>query len=206
MVYGCKSNKPLNSTDPNHKRRISLLNADFKIISGIYNTRLKGLSDHTLSKAQLAVGSDRRIHHGINKARDAIFMASERNQKCGILDNDYKAAFDYMVLKWVFKVLLAKGIDEEVVNRLYSLYNNHMTVVVVNGVQGRCFLNIRWSIRQGDKPSSTFFCYGIDPLLDWLERTWSSKRRHPSAICCSIRASRHGWCKTLCCLQGHPCP
>ena len=64
-------------------------------------------------------------------------MASERNQKCGILDNDYKAAFDYMVLKWVFKVLLAKGIDEEVVNRLYNLYNNHMTVVVVNGVQGR---------------------------------------------------------------------
>ena len=169
MVYGCKSNKPANSTDPNHKRRISLLNADFKIISGIYNTRLIGLADNTLSKAQLAVGSDRRIHHGINKARDAIFMASERNQKCGILDNDYKAAFDYMVLKWVFKVLLAKGIDEEVVNRLYNLYNNHMTVVVVNGVQGRCFLNTRWSIRQGDKPSSTFFCYGIDPLLDWLE-------------------------------------
>ena len=170
MVYGCKSNKPSNSTDPNHKRRISLLNADFKIISGIYNTRLKGLADHTLSKAQLAVGSDRRIHHGINKARDAIFMASERNQKCGILDNDYKAAFDFMVLKWVFKVLLAKGIDEEVVNRFHNLYNNHMTVVVVNGVQGGCFPNIRWSIRQGDKPSSTFFCYGIDPLLDWLEK------------------------------------
>ena len=115
------------------------------------------------------MGSDRRIHHGINKARDAIFMASERNQKCGILDNDYKAAFDFMVLKWVFKVLLAKGIDEEVVNRFHNLYNNHMTVVVVNGVQGGCFPNIRWSIRQGDKPSSTFFCYGIDPLLDWLE-------------------------------------
>ena len=47
-------------------------------------------------------------------------MASERNQKCGILDNDYKAAFDYMVLKWVFKVLIAKGIDKEVVNRFYS--------------------------------------------------------------------------------------
>ena len=58
MVYGCKANKPANSTDPNHKRRISLLNADFKIISGIYNSRLKGLADHTLSKAQLSVGSD----------------------------------------------------------------------------------------------------------------------------------------------------
>ena len=56
MVYGCKANKPANSTDPNHKRRISLLNADFKIISGIYNSRLKGLADHTLSKAQFLCG------------------------------------------------------------------------------------------------------------------------------------------------------
>ena len=75
-----------------------------------------------------------------------------------------------MVLKWVFKVLQAKGKDSWVVDRLYNLYNNHITVVVVNGVQGRSFLNVRWSIRQGDRPSSTFFCYGLDPLLDWLEK------------------------------------
>ena len=169
MVYGCKANKPSNSLDPSHKRRISLLNADFKIISGIENIRFKKVATHTLSKSQLAVGDDRRIHHGINKVRDAIFAASNRNQKCGVLDNDYMAAFDYMVLTWVFQVLLAKGLDKQVVNRLYNLYNNHLTVVVINGVQGRCFSNTRWSIRQGDRPSSMFFVYGLDPLLNWLE-------------------------------------
>ena len=60
---------------------------------------------------------------GINKASDAIFAASESNQKCGILDNDYKSAFDFMVSKWVIKVLLAKGMDSQVVNRLHSLKN-----------------------------------------------------------------------------------
>ena len=90
-------------------------------------------------------------------------------KKCGILDNDYKSAFDFMVLKWVFKVLLAKGMDSQAVNRLHNLYNNHVTVVVVNGVQGRSFPNVRWSIRQGDRPSSLLFCFGLDPLLDWLE-------------------------------------
>ena len=85
------------------------------------------------------------------------------------MDNDYKSSFDFMVLKWVFKVLLAKGMDSKVVNRLHNLYNNHVTVVVVNGVQGRSFPNVRWSIRQGDRPSSLFFCYGLHPLLDWLE-------------------------------------
>ena len=170
MVYGCKANKPSNSLDPSHKRRISLLNADFKIISGIENIRFKKVATHTLSKSQLAVGDDRRIHHGINKVRDAIFAASNRNQKCGVLDNDYMAAFDYMVLTWVFQVLLAKGLDKQVVNRLHNLYSNHLTVVVINGVQGRCFPNTRWSIRQGDRPSSIFFTYGLDPLLIWLEK------------------------------------
>ena len=34
------------------------------------------------------VGDDRRIHHKIHKVRDTIFAASNRNQKCGVLDHD----------------------------------------------------------------------------------------------------------------------
>ena len=59
--------------------------------------------------------------------------------------------------------------DEIVINRLKAMYDNHMTVVVVNNIHGKCFPNHRWSIRQGDRPSSIFFCYGLDPHLDWLE-------------------------------------
>ena len=49
------------------------------------------------------------------------------------------------------------------------MYKDHLTVVVVNNIHGRCFKNNRWSIRQGDRPSSILFCYGLDPHLDWLE-------------------------------------
>ena len=170
MVYGNKANKPINSPDPKHKRRISLLNSDFKVISGIPNQRLKKVATHTLNQNQLSAGDDRRIHHGINKARDAIFMASSRNQGAGILDNDYMAAFDFMVLTWVFQVLEAKGVAKQFINTLRNMYDNHLTVVVVNNIQGKCFKNYRWSIRQGDRPSSLLFCYGLDPHLDWLEK------------------------------------
>ena len=170
MVYGAKNNKPPNSIDPNHKRRISLLNSDFKVITGTINKKFKTVATHTLSPNQLSVGDDRRIHHGINKARDAIQAAGSRNEGVGILDNDYKAAFDYMVLTWILKVLQAKGLDIEVINTILNLYGNNLTVVVVNNVQGSCFLNTRWSVRQGDRPSSIFFCYGLDPHLDWLEK------------------------------------
>ena len=170
MVYGAKANKPLNSPDPKHKRRISLLNSDFKIISGIYNNRFKKVATHTLNPNQYSVGCDRNIHHGISKARDAIFAASSSKIGVGILDNDYMAAFDYMVLTWVFKVLKAKGLDETVIERLKNLYENHLTVVVVNNISGKCYPNNRWSIRQGDRPSSILFCYGLDPHLYWLEK------------------------------------
>ena len=47
MIYGAKANKPPTLTDPKHKRRISLLNSDFKIVSGIDNDRFKKVSTHT---------------------------------------------------------------------------------------------------------------------------------------------------------------
>ena len=88
----------------------------------------------------------------------------------GILDNDYKAAFDFMVLHWVLRVLKAKGLDQQVITRLTNIYSNNLTIVVVNNILGKVIPNNYWSIRQGDRPSSTLFCYGIDPHLVWLER------------------------------------
>ena len=61
----------------------------------------------------------------------------------GILDNDYKAAFDYMVRTCVLNVLEAKGMDKESINSILNLYSNNLKVVVVNNVQGSCFPNIR---------------------------------------------------------------
>ena len=75
MVFGTKP-KNGNSILVNDKRRLSQLNSDFKIITGIENYRFKSTATHTLSSCQLAVGTDRRIHHGINTARDAIAAAT----------------------------------------------------------------------------------------------------------------------------------
>ena len=167
MVFGNKPKKP-NSTKPTDKRKISLLNSDFKVITGVDNNRFKKVATHTLSPCQLAAGDDRRIHHGINSARDAIAAAGTGREGVGILDNDYKAAFDFMVLTWVLKVLLAKGLAQEVINRLLNLYSDNITIVVINNILGQSYENKRWSIRQGDRPSSIIFCYGIDPHLVWL--------------------------------------
>ena len=170
MVFGNKPKKA-GSLLPKDKRRISLLNSDFKVASGLEASRFKKTITRTLSPNQLVAGEDRRIHHGIAKARNAIYSAGREVKKgCGILDTDYMSAFDLLVLDWVFLVLAKKGLCKEAIDRIKNLYKNNISVVVVNNIQGKAVLNIRLSLRQGDVPSMHFFAYAIDPLLILLDR------------------------------------
>ena len=115
-------------------------------------------------------GKDRRIHHGINLARDAIWAAGKRGQGCGILDTDLVAGFDYMTLSRCLRVLEKKGACAEFITRLENMYSNNLSVVVVNNIQGAAVKNVRLTLRQGDIPSMELFCFGIDPLIHRLER------------------------------------
>ena len=169
MVFGSKPKKP-NSIRPGDKRRISLLNSDFKVVTGLEAQMFGKTATHTLSPVQLVAGSDRRIHHGINLARDAIQQAGKAKSGCGLLDLDFMAGFDWLDMAWVYLVLSKKGVCQEVISRIKRLYSDSITVVVVNNVHGKPFPNNRASLRQGDVPSMYWFAAGIDPLLVYLER------------------------------------
>ena len=58
MVYGSKPKKPF-SLIPGDKRRISLLNSDFKLMTGLEASQYKNTFSHTLSRYQMVAGSDR---------------------------------------------------------------------------------------------------------------------------------------------------
>ena len=49
------------------------------------------------SRLQLVAGDNRKIHHGIALARDAIHAAGNSRKGCGILDTVLVAAFDWKV-------------------------------------------------------------------------------------------------------------
>ena len=157
-------------TKPEDKRRISLLNSDFKVACGLEARLLKKTLTHSLSPLQLVAGEERRIHHGINLARDAIWAAGKRGQGCGILDTDLVAGFDYMSLSWCLRVMEKKGACPELIARLKNLYSNNYSLVVVNNMPGAAVKNVRLTLRQGDVPSMELFSFGIDPLLCLLER------------------------------------
>jgi hypothetical protein len=113
-----------------------------------------------VSPLQLLAGEDRRIHHGINFARNAIYAAvTPGHPGCGILDTDLIAAFDWLCLDWAYKVLEKKGLPKQAILRLQNLYRDNVAVVVVNSIQGKCVKNVRLSLKQGDLPSMDLFSY-----------------------------------------------
>ena len=71
---------------------------------------------------------------------------------------DFIAAFDWLVIDWVFMVLKRKVMDTTI-NRIRNLYKNNITICVVNNTMGRAFINTRMSLRQGDVPSMHCFAF-----------------------------------------------
>ena len=170
MVFGVKPGKS-NSLLPTDLRRISLLNCDFKLITSIVARRFKSTMTHTVSPLQLVAGDDRRIHHGIARARDAIQAASKSGVGCALLNLDFMATFDYQVFNdWVLPVLRARGLSENVEKNLVNIFNDRITVPVVNSVQGQAVKNKRGNLSQGCPSAMNWFSYAIDPLLCFLER------------------------------------
>ena len=170
MVFGNKPGKKAKSLLISDRRKISLLNVDFKVMTGIEAARIKKSMTRTISPNQLVTGGDRRISHGVAKARDAIHAASSLKTGCGILDTDLVAAFCNMVLTWCLMVLRKKGLSENVLKRYENLYNDHVSIVVVNTILGRSVRNSRLTIRQGDKFAMELFTFGMDPILIYLEK------------------------------------
>ena len=151
------------------KRKLSLLNTDFKTLTGVETSRHNDIIDHTVSANQFAVGKNKKIHQAIALARDAIFASSKIKSGCGITDLDFEAAFNSLCMEWVKAVLRKKGLHPEAVSRIKRIYSDGVTIPVVNSKHGEDIKNSSRSLRQGDCPSSLWFSYGVNPLLIFLK-------------------------------------
>ena len=75
MVFGNKPGKKAKSPLISDRRKLSLINVDFKIMTGIEATQIRTTMTRTISSLQLVTGGDKRISHGVAMARDAIHAA-----------------------------------------------------------------------------------------------------------------------------------
>merc|ERR1712240_411073 len=155
------------------RSQISLLNADFKILTGIENKRFSTIISHIICPSQFALGKEKRIHHAIALARDTIFLSNSRQKGAAIADLDFKSAFDLLCMDWVYKVMEKKGLSQIVIARIKRYYGDSYTIPIINSIPGKRIKNQRVTLRQGDCPSSLWFGIAIDPLLAYMNRRLS---------------------------------
>ena len=78
----------------------------------------------------------------INQARDCINAVSRTTTGCALVDLIVIAAFDFTELDWVFHLMRAKRVSEDVIRRLSNIYSNCIKFPVINNVPGSPIINL----------------------------------------------------------------
>ena len=152
-------------------RKLALLQADFKVLSGVLVNRLKKTENHTLSEHQYSSGG-KKISHGVCRMRNAIESIKPTSKGCAVIETDFASAFDFMSVSWIWKVLKKKGCSEVFISVLRNLYEETDCFVscIVNNEQQEKMVNRRKNIRQGDRISTTLYSFAADGLLISLNK------------------------------------
>lgn len=168
LVFSQKPGKTA-SILPRDKRKLAMLQTDWKILTGILAARLRKTEGHTMSEHQYAAGP-RRITHAICKARDAIQSISPNQKGCGICEMDFKSAYDKIALGWTWKVLSKKKCSPAFIETMRQLYETSYVISIINNQQQPRILNKRKNIKQGDRASTLLYNFSADALLVHLHK------------------------------------
>ena len=181
MVFSPKPGKS-SSIRPKDKRKISMLQADFKVVTGVLAARLRKTDSHTLSPRQYAVG-DKKITHGINMFRDAIHNLPANGRGAAVVETDFQQAYDLLAVSWTWLVLEAKGCSPSFVSTMRRIYEESpdYVITIINNEQQKKILNLRNSIKQGCRGSTELFTHSIDPVLAKLDRNLAGICYHKMA-------------------------
>ena len=73
-------------------------------------------------------------------------------------------------MEWIKLVLDKKGVCNSVIERFSNIYSEGITIPIVNNKMCKKIPNKRLSLRQGDRPSGTWFNFSIEGLLVFLDK------------------------------------
>ena len=87
-------------------RPITLLNADYKILSKVLVKRMKPALPSVISSSQLCTVGDKNILFGVNNILSSLFYVKSKKQKACLLSLDFFKAYDRVVLDYLLKVMI----------------------------------------------------------------------------------------------------
>lgn len=180
-----------NRTDIANYRPITVLNADYKLMTRIFAMRIATVAPHLVHKSQAGFMKGRNIADHTDLTHYMISKCEMAEENGAIVFLDQEKAYDKILHPYLWEVMKSMGFPDKLIQTIKTLYSNAYTSIIINGVAGIPFRVTR-GVRQGDPLSCLLFNIAIEPLSKMLlthiraQRlydTWASRAACHNTIC-----------------------
>ena len=145
-------------------RPITLLNADYKLLTKTLGLRLKKVLPNLIHKDQNGFIPGGSIFFSNHTLRDILFYCKKENLDLILLALDYTKAFDSVDFQFIYKTFEHFGFGENFKKWIKIIFNGGKSCVANNGHTSENF-DIQRSTRQGDPISPLIFILGLEILF-----------------------------------------
>ena len=163
-------------------RPITLLCADYKILTMILSNRMMTVMEEIILSGQLCSVRGKNIHFGTHNLLSAMMHSEERvklaefhgfnSSRAGgsvLVSYDLFKAYDRVFIGYLVKVMEAMGFGEKFISWVVMLHDGASTQFILNFLTNP--LDILISVRQGDPLAMCLFIIFIEPLLMMIRKT-----------------------------------
>uniref|UniRef100_A0AAV2JEY9 15-oxoprostaglandin 13-reductase n=1 Tax=Knipowitschia caucasica TaxID=637954 RepID=A0AAV2JEY9_KNICA len=148
-------------------RPVSLLCMDYKILSKVLASRLRGVMASVIHVDQTYCVPSRLIGDNITLIREVLEVSGSLGINLGLISIDQEKAFDRVEHQYLWQTMTAFGFSPGFIAHIRTLYCDVMSVLKVNGGLSAPF-SVGRGIRQGCSLSGMLYSLSIEPLLHRL--------------------------------------
>ena len=159
----CPLFKKKDPTDICNYHPITLMNADYKLLTKVMAIQLMDHTHQLIHPDQAGFIPNRSIFDHIRLAKAILNYAEASEENRSILALDQEKAYNKIRHDYLWKTLEAFNLPAPFIRTIKVLYQNAQTRVAINGVLSEPF-QVRQGMRQGDPLSCPLFDIAIEPL------------------------------------------
>ena len=148
-------------------RPISLLNTDYKLITGAIAARIKLRLNKIISTNQTGFVKGRFIGENISHVLSLMDYCDENNIAGLFVSIDFEKAFDLLEWNFVIKCLKSFNFGPNIIKWINTIYCNISSCVINNGWYS-CFFNLSRGMRQGCPLSPYLFIICVEILSIYI--------------------------------------